>query len=170
MLRVSKSVAMVVTVLTGLTATLVVGCSAPAPPVAAPSTPAPSPSTGSASANPSPSSSARPATPTPKPSVPTSSPSTQEPSEDQLQLDVTIANGKVDPSGRKLDVALGTTVVLKVTSDIDDEIHAHLGDDDFSLFVDAGRSKSGKFVVEEPGRFEVESHELGKIIVILNVR
>ena len=87
-----------------------------------------------------------------------------------MRLDVTIANGKVDPSGRKLDVPLGTTVVLEVTSDIDDEIHAHLGDDDFSLFVGAGKSKSGKFVVEEPGRFEVESHELEKIIVILNVR
>ena len=159
MLRVSKPVAVTAAVLTGLTAALVVGCSAPAPPAAEPSSPAPSPSW-----------SARPATPTPKASVPASSPSTQEPTKDQLRLDVSIAGGKVDPSGRKVDVPLGTTVVLKVTSDIDDEIHAHLGDDDFSLFVKAGESKSGKFVVEEPGRFDVESHELGKIIVILNVR
>jgi len=159
-LRVSKPVAVVVTVLAGLTAALVVGCSAPAAPQAAmPSTPAPSPS-----------SSARPATPTPKASVPTSSPSTQEPTKDQLRLDVSISDGKVDPSGRKLDVPLGTTVVLQITSDIDDEIHAHLGDDDFSLRVNAGEPKSGKFVVEEPGSFDVESHELGKIIVILNVR
>jgi hypothetical protein len=85
-------------------------------------------------------------------------------------LDVSISDGKVDPSGRKLDVPLGTTVVLQITSDIDDEIHAHLGDDDFSLRVNAGEPKSGKFVVEEPGSFDVESHELGKIIVILNVR
>jgi hypothetical protein len=28
----------------------------------------------------------------------------------------------------------------------------------------------GQFVVTEPGRFEIESHHLEKIIVILNVR
>ena len=54
-------------------------------------------------------------------------------------IDITIADGKVDPNGRKVDVPLGATVVLNVTSDIDDEIHAHLGNDDFTP-ERAGRS------------------------------
>ena len=87
-----------------------------------------------------------------------------------MVIDVSIADGKVDPSGRKVEVPLGATVVLNVTSDIDDEIHAHLGSDDFSLNVQAGRPKTGRFLADAPGSFEVESHELGKIIVILNVR
>ncbi len=85
-------------------------------------------------------------------------------------IDITIADGKVDPNGRKVDVPLDATVVLNVTSDIDDEIHAHLGNDDFTLNVPADRAKTGRFVADAPGSFEVESHELGKTIVILNVR
>ena len=61
-------------------------------------------------------------------------------------------------------------MVLNVTSDIDDEIHAHLGDDDFSSGRAGRHRRRGRFVASSPGSFEVESHELGKIIVILNVR
>jgi hypothetical protein len=85
-------------------------------------------------------------------------------------VNVTIKGDKVDPSGKKLDVPLDATVVFSVTSDTDDEIHAHLGDDDFTLNVRAGKPANGRFVASERGSFEVESHHLGKIIVILNVR
>lgn len=87
-----------------------------------------------------------------------------------MVIDITIADGKVRPNGRKIDVPLGYTVVLNVTSDIDDEIHAHLGSDDFTLDVRAGRPERGRFVADSTGSFDVESHETGKIIVILNVR
>jgi hypothetical protein len=36
--------------------------------------------------------------------------------------------------------------------------------------VKAGQSIRGEFVVSQPGRFDVESHHLEKVIVILNVR
>ena len=55
-----------------------------------------------------------------------------------LTIDITIADGKVDPNGKKIDVAVGTTVILKVSSDIDDEIHAHTGGDGYELEVKAG--------------------------------
>ncbi len=97
---------------------------------------------------PSASSSALPTTPAP--SKPPASPSTQEPTTNQVVIDVSIADGKVDPSGRKVEVPLGATVVLNVTSDIDDEIHAHLGSDDFSLNVQAGRPKTGRFLADAP--------------------
>jgi cytoskeletal protein RodZ len=103
-----------------------------------------------------------------------SSPGSQSPSPspavNAVRIDITISNGQVDPSGEKIDVRRGQTVVLKVTSDMDDEIHAHTGDQGYELEVKGGKTTNGEFVVSEGGRFEVESHHLEKVIVILNVR
>jgi hypothetical protein len=103
--------------------------------------------------------------PTPSPSVPSVSPETAG-----LTIDVTIAGGKVSPSGKRYNVAKGTDVTLKVRSDIDDEIHAHTGGDGFALEVRAGRASTGRFTASSVGSFEIESHELEKVIAILNVR
>ena len=65
---------------------------------------------------------------------------------------------------------MGQEVILNVTSDIDDEIHAHLGENGYQLAVRAGRPATGSFTLDSPGSFEVESHHLEKIIVILNAR
>ena len=69
-----------------------------------------------------------------------------------LTIDITIADGKVDPNGKKIDVAVGTTVVFKVSSDIDDEIHAHTGGDGYELEVKAGEPIAGAFTVDQPGQ------------------
>jgi len=103
----------------------------------------------------------------------TSSPSSASPSTEPtggLTIDITIADGKVDPNGKKIDVPVGTTIVFKVSSDIDDEIHAHTGGDGYELEVKAGEPIAGAVTVTSPGSFEVESHHLEKVIVILNAR
>ncbi len=87
-----------------------------------------------------------------------------------LTVEVTIAGGDVTPNGQKLDVALGQEVVLNVTSDQTDEIHAHTGGDGFELTVEAGQPTTGRFTLASAGSFEVESHHLEKVIVILNAR
>lgn len=90
---------------------------------------------------------------------------------DQIRIDITVEGDRVDPNGQKIDVPLGATVVLTVTSDTDDEIHAHTGDGDgYTLAAPAGDTVTGQFKVDSPGSFEVESHHSGKIIVILIVR
>jgi hypothetical protein len=86
-----------------------------------------------------------------------------------VAIDISISNGRVNPNGSKIDVKRGQAVVLNVTSDQDDEIHVHTSDG-YELEVKAGKPVRGEFVVAEPGRFEIESHHLEKIIVILNVR
>jgi len=87
-----------------------------------------------------------------------------------VTIDITLSNGQVDPNAEKIDVQRGQTIVLNVTSDEDDEIHAHIGDPGYELEVKGGKTTRGEFVVSDPGRFEVESHNLEKVIVILNVR
>jgi hypothetical protein len=92
-------------------------------------------------------------------------------SADRVVVDITIADGKVTPNGEKVDVAVGQEVELNVTSDADDEIHAHTDDAaGYGLEVKAGVPATGRFAVASAGSFEVESHHLEKIIVILNVR
>jgi hypothetical protein len=85
-------------------------------------------------------------------------------------IDITIANSQVTPNGEKLNLSRGQTVIMHVSSDMDDEIHAHTGGDGYELQVSAGKPATGSFVVSDPGSFEIESHHLNKIIAILNVR
>ena len=87
-----------------------------------------------------------------------------------LTIEVTEAQGKVNPSGQKMDAQVGQTVRLTVTSDADDEIHAHTGGDGYELEVKAGEPATGEFVLTSPGSFEVESHHLKQVIVVLNAR
>ena len=87
-----------------------------------------------------------------------------------LTLTITISGGKVTPNGEKIDAQVGQQVVMKVTSDIDDEVHAHTGGNGYELAVPAGKPTTGTFTLTSPGSFEVESHHLGKVIVILNAR
>ena len=87
-----------------------------------------------------------------------------------LTINITITNGKTIPSGEKINVRVGQKVILNVTSDTDDEIHAHIGGPGYELPVQAGTAARGEFTLDSPGSFEVESHHLDKIIVILNAR
>jgi len=86
-----------------------------------------------------------------------------------LTIPITIAGGQVTPNGEKISAALGQQVVLQVTSDETDEIHAHIGGDGYELEVPAGTPTTGEFTPSQPGSFEVESHHLGKVVVVLNV-
>lgn len=115
-------------------------------------------------------STAEPAAPAPAPSASTSSSAASSPAADALTVDITIAGGDVTPNGQKLDVAVGQEVVLNVSSDTDDEVHAHTGSDGFELAVTAGQPANGSFTLTSAGSFEVESHHLEKVIVILNAR
>ena len=127
-------------------AALAAGCTpAPSSNLASPSTPASSAGSSSASTSPSASGQA-------------------------LTIDITIADGKITPNAEKLDVAQGTTITLNVTSDQDDEIHAHTAGDGYELEVKAGQPATGSFVAADTGSFEIESHHLNKVIAILNVR
>ena len=136
-------------------ALLLAGCTSSAEPQAA----------ASPAGSGSPSASSSPAT-----SPTSSSASSPSASNNTLTIDITIANGKTTPSGKKINVPVGEKVILNVTSDTDDEVHAHIGGPGYELQVKAGTPAKGEFTIDSPGSFEVESHHLEKIIVILNAR
>jgi hypothetical protein len=69
----------------------------------------------------------------------------------------------------QIDAAVGQRVILNVKSDIDEELHAHMGLDGYALTVWAANRRQ-QARLRAPGSFVLESHHLGKTIVILNVR
>lgn len=89
---------------------------------------------------------------------------------DAVTIDITIQGGQVTPNGQKIQVRKGQTIAERVTSDADDEVHAHTGGDGYELEVKAGKVTTGHFIATDTGSFEIESHHLGKIIAILVVR
>ena len=108
---------------------------------------------------------------TPTPGSPnTSSPSnTADPSGEQadVTIDVTVANGKVNPSGATIKVKAGQTVLVKATSDADEELHIHGYDKELELTP--GKPASVTFTANMKGTFEVETHKSGKLVAKLVV-
>ncbi len=86
-----------------------------------------------------------------------------------LTIPITIKGGQVQPNGDKVTARVGQQVVLQVTSDEADEIHAHIGGDGYELEVPANQATTGTFTPSQPGSVEIESHHLEKVVVILNV-
>lgn len=77
-------------------------------------------------------------------------------------------DGKVDPSGKKIDAKVGDTLTLVINSDHDDEVHIH--GIDVEIEVTAGETVTKEITLDTAGSFEVESHHPAKVIMILNVR
>ncbi|TCC34766.1 cupredoxin domain-containing protein [Kribbella sindirgiensis] len=108
-------------------------------------------------------------TPTPGKPNPTSPSNTADPSGEQadVTVDVTVANGKVNPSGATIKVKAGQTVLVKAISDAADQLHIHGYDKELQLAP--GKPASVKFTANMKGTFEVETHESGKLVAKLVV-
>ncbi len=81
-------------------------------------------------------------------------------------IEVSVLDGKVDGGGRHT-VALGTEVVLSVTSDVADEVHVH--GYDVSGAVAPGEPAEIRFTADIPGVFEVELEQSAVSLLQLEV-
>jgi hypothetical protein len=100
----------------------------------------------------------------------TSSPSnTADPSGEQadVTINVTVANGKVNPSGASVKAKAGQTVLVTAVSDADEELHIHGYDKELELTP--GKPASVKFTANMKGTFEIETHKSGKLVAKLVV-
>lgn len=79
-----------------------------------------------------------------------------------------IEGGAVRPEGSVVRVAVGEPVTLQIRSDVADELHVHSTPEQEIAF-EAGRSEH-RLVIDRPGVVDVESHELGLVLVRLEVR
>ncbi|WP_344195767.1 hypothetical protein [Pedococcus aerophilus] len=72
-------------------------------------------------------------------------------------LEITVDGKDVSPAPRTVDLAVGETLTLVVTSDHDDELHVHGFEVEGALV--AGKPTSVTLTGKEPGVYEVETHE-----------
>jgi plastocyanin len=84
------------------------------------------------------------------------------------EIEVAITDGSVDTAEDTVEVAVGETVRVTVTSDVDDEVHVHGVEQTAEL--SAGRPTTLAFSLAEPGVYEVETHESGLLLFQLLVR
>ena len=92
-------------------------------------------------------------TPTPSPSV--------------RVIDVSVAGGSVTGPGSRVEAALGEDLVIRVTSDVADEVHVHGYDE--RAEVPAGGTVEISFTADIPGGFEVELEGTGQLLFQLRV-
>lgn len=84
-------------------------------------------------------------------------------------IEVSIQDGRTEPSGDVVKVRTDEQVTVKITSDIDDEVHVH-STPDHSFQVAPGEQVEESFSFGAPGTYEMESHRLKKLIVKFEVR
>ncbi len=119
---------------------------------------APAPASASPSAAPSEAASAAPA------AVPTPTPS---PTPSVRTVEAAYAGGQVTGTSGREEVALGEQVVLRISSDVAEEVHVH--GYDLEGAIAAGGSVDIPVAATIPGVFEVELHESGKVLFQLRV-
>jgi hypothetical protein len=82
-------------------------------------------------------------------------------------IDVGYAGGQVTGTSGREQVRLGEQVVLRVSSDVPEQVHVH--GYDLEVDVPAGGSADIPVTASIPGVFEVELHESGKVLYQLRV-
>jgi hypothetical protein len=85
-----------------------------------------------------------------------------------IEVSVSVQNGEVAPKPHRVPVPEGSRVRLQVTSDVDDELHVHGFDIEEPL--DAGHTTTVDLLADQPGVFEVETHESNLELLQLAVR
>jgi Cupredoxin-like domain len=81
---------------------------------------------------------------------------------------VSVKDGKVSPKTHRVKVAVGSSVRILVSSDVDDEVHVH--GFDIEREISAGQSVTIDFTADQTGVFEVETHESDLLLFQLQVQ
>ncbi|WP_374970122.1 hypothetical protein [Terrabacter sp. BE26] len=84
------------------------------------------------------------------------------------RLAVRVTGTTVTPPPAQVDLPVGSTLELSVTSDHDDELHAHGFDVEAQL--KAGRATTLRLTGKEPGVYEVETHHPALTLLTVAVR
>ena len=106
------------------------------------------------------------------PSVTTVAPSdmtNQQKPTPRLVIDVTIKDGQVTPTNQTLQGKVKDPIVIRVNSDIEDELHIH-SVPDHTFKVEPRAGQQFQFTVDVPGTVDVELHHLNRTIASIQVQ
>ncbi|MBF6209999.1 hypothetical protein IU433_03410 [Nocardia puris] len=85
-----------------------------------------------------------------------------------MTIGVTLSDGSVDPVNAQLTSRVGQPIVLLVDSDTTDELHVH-ATPEHTFPVEAAQNQRFEFVVEVPGRVEIELHGAHRTVATILV-
>jgi hypothetical protein len=88
-------------------------------------------------------------------------------SSDSVTIDITVKDKDVKPSGSKVKVKAGTPIHLRISSDMDGELHVHSSPEQEIEFKTGTTEKT--LTIKQPGVVDVEIHQLDKVVVQLEV-
>jgi hypothetical protein len=103
--------------------------------------------------------------------IPSDEPSAAETPKKKPQgttIDITFSGDSVKPDGVRKKVEAGKPVTLRIKADRAGELHVHSSPEQ-EIGYPAGTSRQ-KLTIEQPGLVDVESHDLHKLVVQLEVR
>lgn len=104
----------------------------------------------------------------PSPSAPAAA--TPEPTvtpDDAQVVSLTVAGGQVTGDTGRVEVPLGTTVRLTITTDAADQVHVH--GFELTQALTPGQATQLEFVADQAGIFEVELHDTRMVLTRLQV-
>ena len=104
----------------------------------------------------------------PPPTTTEAPPTTTSQGPGTVRITYTITGGRPEGGIARDSVARGRIVVIRVTSDVADEVHLH--GYDLSADVAPGAPATIRFTADAPGRFEIELENTGVQIAELEVR
>jgi PBP1b-binding outer membrane lipoprotein LpoB len=87
----------------------------------------------------------------------------------RLTIDVMIQGGKVTPTNEQLKAAVNQPIIIRVNSDVADELHVH-SNPEHTYKVEAKPGQSFQFTVNVPGSVDVELHQLKKTVATIAVQ
>lgn len=85
-----------------------------------------------------------------------------------VTIDIAISGGEVSPQGERVEVGVGETITFDITADQAGGLHLH-SSPEHEFDYPAGES-THSVVIDNPGVVDVEDHDLGIVIVKLEVR
>jgi hypothetical protein len=105
------------------------------------------------------------------------SPSTVSPSDmsneqappTRLEIEVTIKGGTVTPTNEQLQAAVKEQIVIRVNSDVADELHVH-SNPEHTFNVEAKPAQSFQFTADVPGKVDIELRQLNTTIATIQVQ
>ena len=83
-------------------------------------------------------------------------------------VDITFDGDTVTPNGERIDAKVGEPITLNIDADAPGELHVHSTPEQ-EVAYDAGTS-THEVTFDQPGIVDIESHELGNIVVQVEVR
>lgn len=95
--------------------------------------------------------------------------SDQQAPPERVVIDVTISDGQVTPVNQQVQAKVRQPIIIRVTSDADDELHVHASPE-HTFTVRPGPLQSFQFEVEVPGKVDVELHDLNRVVATITVQ